>query len=88
MMLLMTAACSSSDDEEGQESGVDKKPVMLAVYVYAPQPVAAQKNAVQRRATVGNVDVSDAAEGEIRSLKLWIYETESGKFVGYLSTDC
>ena len=87
MMLLMTAACSSSDDEEGQESGVDKKPVMLAVYVYAPQPVAAQKNAVQRRATVGNVDVSDAAEGEIRSLKLWIYETESGKFVGYLDTE-
>ncbi len=87
MMLLMTAACSSSDDEEGQESGVDKKPVMLAIYVYAPQPVAAQKNAVQRRATVGNVDVSDAAEGEIRSLKLWIYETESGKFVGYLSTE-
>ncbi len=86
MMLLMTAACSSSDDEEEQESGVDKKPVTLAIYVYAPEPVAAKKNAAQRRATVGNVDVSDAAEGEIKSLQLWIYEHQTGNYVGYLET--
>ena len=82
MMLLMTAACSSSDNEEGQE-----KHAMLAVYVYAPEPAAgAQKNAVRRRADVGEVDVISAAEQEIKSLQLWIYEHETGDYVGYLST--
>jgi hypothetical protein len=82
MMLLMTAACSSSD-EEGQE-----KHAMLAVYVYAPEPAAgAQKNAVRRRADERNVDVISAAEQEIKSLQLWIYESTSGNSVGYLSTD-
>jgi len=86
-MLLMSAACSSSDDEEGQEGGVGKKPATLAIYVYAPERAAgAKKNAVRRRADVGNVDaVND--EGEIRSLQLWIYENETGKYVGYLGTD-
>ena len=84
MMLLMTGACSSSDDEEGQ----GKKSATLAVYVYAPERAAGvQKNAVQRRADVGNVDVSSAAEGEIRSLQLWIYESETGNYVGYLGTE-
>ena len=88
MMLLMTGACSSSDDEGGQ----GKKSATLAVYVYAPERAAgAQKTAVQRRADVGKVDVSSDAEGEIRSLQLWIYEsdesTSPGKYVGYLSTE-
>jgi hypothetical protein len=83
MMLLMTTACSSSDDEEGQE-----KHAMLAVYVYAPEPAAgAQKNAVRRRADVGKVDAISAAEQEIKSLQLWIYESTSGDSVGYLSTE-
>ena len=87
-MLLVTGACSSSDDEVGQEGGVGKKPATLAVYVYAPEPAAgAQKNAAQRRADVGNVDVNPLAEGAIKSLQLWIYEHESGKYVGYLGTE-
>jgi hypothetical protein len=86
MMLLMTGACSSSD-EEGQESGADKKPVMLAIYVYAPeQAAAAQKKAAQTRGDVGDVDAITAAEGEIKSLKIWIYESESGDSVRYFET--
>ena len=86
MMLLMTGACSSSD-EEGQESGADKKPVMLAIYVYAPeQAAAAQKKAAQTRGDVGKVDANPAAEGEIKSLKIWIYESESGDSVRYFET--
>lgn len=86
MMLLMTGACSSSD-EEGQESGADKKPVMLAIYVYAPeQAAAAQKKAAQTRGDVGEVDANPAAEGEIKSLKIWIYESESGDSVRYFET--
>ena len=89
-MLLMTGACSSSD-EEGQESGVDKKPVMLAIYVYAPeQAAAAQKKAAQTRGDVGEVDAIND-EGTIKSLQLWIYESDEstfpGKYVGYLSTE-
>ena len=84
-MLLMTVACSSSD-EEGQESGADKKPVMLAIYVYAPeQAAAAQKKAAQTRGDVGEVDaITD--EGTIKSLKIWIYESESGDSVRYFET--
>jgi len=90
MMLLMTVACSSSD-EEGQESGADKKPVMLAIYVYAPeQAAAAQKKAAQTRGDVGEVDAIND-EGTIKSLQLWIYESDEstfpGKYVGYLSTE-
>lgn len=90
MMLLMTGACSSSD-EEGQESGADKKPVMLAIYVYAPeQAAAAQKKAAQTRGDVGEVDAINN-EGTIKSLQLWIYESDEskfpGKYVGYLSTE-
>jgi len=86
MMLLMTGACSSSDDEEGQGNGVDKKPAMLAIYVYSPERAAARQTE-ETRGDVGGVDVSKAAEGEIRSLQLWIYEHESGNDVGYLSTE-
>ncbi len=86
MMLLMTGACCSSDDEDAQENGVDKKPAMLAIYVYSPERAAARQ-ALKTRGDVGNVDVSTAAEGEIRSLQLWIYESTSGNFVGYLGTE-
>jgi hypothetical protein len=97
MMTLMLTACSTSDEDNVPESGVEqqKQPATLAVYVYAPEPAAdAQKNAVRRRADVGNVDASPAAEGEIRSLQLWIFEsvepgksTKPGEFVGYLETN-
>jgi hypothetical protein len=65
---------------------------MLAIYVYAPeQAAAAQKKAAQTRGDVGEVDAITAAEGEIKSLQLWIYESDEstfpGKYVGYLSTE-
>lgn len=86
IMLLMTAACSSSD-EGGQEGVAAKKPAMLAIYVYAPeQTAAAARQAEVTRGDVGDVNVSSAAEGEIKSLQLWIYESESGAYVGYLDT--
>ena len=88
MMMLMLTACSASDEENMSGSNVEqKKSATLAVYVYAPEPAAGtQKNAVRRRADVGNVDVSSTAEGEIKSLQLWIYESTSGNYVGYLKT--
>jgi len=86
MMLLMTAACSSSDDEGEQEGVAAKKPVMLAIYVYAPeQAAAAARQAEITRADVGDVNAINK-EGEIKSLQLWIYESESGAYVGYLDT--
>ena len=85
MMMLMTAACSSSDDEGGQGAG--KKLATLAVYVYAPEQAAAKKKAPLTRGDVGEVDAISTAEQEIKSLQLWIYESESGKYVGYLSTE-
>ena len=89
MMTLMLTACSTSDEDNVPGSGVEqqKQPATLAVYVYAPEPAAAQKNAVRRRADVGNVDANPAAEGEIRSLQLWIYESETGNYVGYMDTE-
>lgn len=88
MMLLMIAACNSSDDGGRQEGGTDKKSAMLAIYVYAPeQAAAAQQKAAQTRANEGEVDVISAAEREIKSLQLWIYEHISGNYVGYVSTE-
>ena len=89
MMLLMTGACSSSDDEGGQKGGVSKKPAKLAIYVYSPGQ-AATRLSEGTRGDEGEVDVSNAAEGEIKSLQLWIYESDEsttpGKYVGYLET--
>jgi hypothetical protein len=86
MMLLMVGACSSSDDEGGQKDSVSKKPAKLAIYVYSPGQ-GATRQTEGTRGDEGNVDVSNAAEGEIKSLKLWIYEHESGDYVGYLDTE-
>lgn len=84
MMMLMTAACSSSEDEGGQGAG--KKLATLAVYVYAPEQAAAKKHAAPTRGDVGEVDaITD--EGTIKSLQLWVYESETGNYVGYFSTD-
>lgn len=88
MMILMLTACSSSDEDNVSGSDADqKKPAMLAVYVYAPEPAAGtQKKVARRRADVGDVDaIYD--EGTIKSLQLWIYESVSGAYVGYLETN-
>lgn len=83
LLVLMLAACSSSDGGE-LGGGTERQSAKLAIYVYAPEQAAAQT-----RADVGDVDPvnNTANEGIIKSLKLWIYETETGNHVGYFSTE-
>lgn len=89
MLTVLLCACSSDDGEEGA-AGVDAeaqhKQKKLAIYVYAPERAEkATKIAAQTRADVGEVDaVTD--EGTIKSLQIWIYEWETGNYVGYFST--
>ena len=83
MLVLMLAACSSSDGGE-LGGGTERQFAKLAIYVYAPEQAAAQT-----RADVGDVDPVNNTlnEGIIKSLKLWIYETTTGNYVGYFSTE-
>ena len=83
LLVLMLAACSSSDGGE-LGGGTERQSAKLAIYVYAPEQAAAQT-----RADVGDVDPVNNTlnEGIIKSLKLWIYETETGNYVGYFSTE-
>ena len=82
ILTVLCAACSSGD--EGEE--VSHKQVKLAIYVYAPEQAAAKKNAAPTRANVGEVD-DITTEGTIKSLQIWIYESESGNYVGYFNTE-
>ena len=83
---LLHAACSSGDEaEENGATGVSHKQATLAIYVYAPEQAAAKKHAAPTRADVGEVDAI-TNEGTIDSLQIWIYESETGNYVGYFST--
>lgn len=82
ILTVLCAACSSGD--EGEE--VSHKQVKLAIYVYAPEQAAAKKNVAPTRANVGEVD-DITTEGTIKSLQIWIYESESGNYVGYFNTE-
>lgn len=85
MLTVLFSACSSSDAAEGPKEATHQQP-QLAIYVYAPEQAAAKRNAAQTRADVGEVNpVTD--EGIIKSLQIWVYESTSGKYVGYFSTD-
>jgi hypothetical protein len=79
---VLLFACSSSDAEEG----ASHKQAKLAIYVYAPEQATAPKNATQTRSDVGEVDAI-TNEGTIKSLQIWIYESASGNYVGYFSTN-
>ena len=71
---LLAVGCSSSDETGGKQSTV------LTVYVYSPaRPMLI-------RSSVGPVDAS-AAETEINKIQIWIFESSSGRKVGYLYTD-
>ena len=86
ILTMLCSACSSSDAEEGAMEASHKQP-MMAIYVYAPEQAAtAQKNASQTRADVGEVDPI-TNEGTIKSLQIWVYESETGNYVGYFSTN-
>ena len=58
----------------------------LAIYVYAPEQAATAPKAAQTRADEGQVDAI-TTEGTIKSLQIWIYESETGNYVGYFSTN-
>ena len=86
ILTMLCSACSSSDAEEGAMEASHKQP-MMAIYVYAPEQAAtSQKNAAQTRADVGEVDPI-TNEGTIKSLQIWVYESVSGAYVGYFSTN-
>ncbi len=71
---LLAVGCSSSDETGGKQSTV------LTVYVYSPaRPMLI-------RSSVGPVDAS-AAETEINKIQIWIFESSSGRKVGFLETD-
>lgn len=70
---LLAVGCSSSDETGGKQTTV------LTVYVYSPaRPMLI-------RSSVGPVDAS-AAETEINKIQIWIFESSSGRKVGYLDT--
>ena len=90
ILTVLCAACSSGDEaEENGATGVSHKQATLAIYVYAPEQAAAKKHAAPTRANVGDVDPIDNTinEGTIKSLQLWVYESETGNYVGYFSTN-
>ena len=82
ILIVLFSACSSSSVEEG----VTHQQAKLAIYVYAPEQAAAKKNAPPTRGDVGEVDAI-TNEGTIKSLHIWIYEQETGNYVGYFSTE-
>ena len=85
MLTVLFSACSSSDAAEGPKEATHQQP-QLAIYVYAPEQAAAKRNAAPTRGDVGEVDAI-TNEGTIKSLQLWVYESTSGAYVGYFSTD-
>lgn len=82
--IVLFSACSSGDAGEGTE--ITHKQAKLAIYVYAPEQAAAKRNGAPHRADEGEVDAI-TSEGTIKSLQIWIYESENGNYVGYFSTD-
>ena len=85
ILTVLLSACSSGDADEGPAGATYKQP-MLAIHIYAPEQAAVKRNAAQTRADVGEVDPI-TNEGTIKSLQLWVYESETGNYVGYFSTD-
>ena len=86
IVIVLLSACSSSDAGEETVGATHKQP-MLAIYVYAPEQAAiAQKDSEQTRANEGEVDPISTDESTIKSLQLWVYEAETGTYVGYFST--
>ena len=73
LLVLLLTACSSGNDE----SQPDSKPV-LKIYVFAPD------HPIVTRADNGDVDATDV-EKKINSLHVWVFEHESGGYVGHIS---
>ena len=84
ILTVLCSACSSGDAGEG--TGITHKQAKLAIYVYAPEQAAAKRNGAPHRANEGEVGAI-TNEGTIKSLHIWIYEQETGDYVGYFSTE-
>ena len=84
LLMLFFIACSSGED--GDNRNVAHQPTLLTIYVYSPERAVANQHSALRRAETGNVN-SIGDESAIRSLQIWIYESESKAFVGYLNTE-
>lgn len=69
---LMTVGCSSSDGEAEEPQAT-----YLTIYVYSPE------RPMLMRSEVGPVSAA-AAESKVNKLQIWVFESGSGKKVGYL----
>ena len=70
---LLVVGCSSSDGTE------EPQPTMLTIYVYAPE------HPMLIRSAIGTVDAL-VAERQVHKLQIWVFESYTGKTVGYLQT--
>ena len=86
LLIVLFTACSSSTGEDGVGDGPVHKPTLLTIYVYSPEAATANWRSASTRAETGNVNPI-GNEAAIHNLQIWIYESESKEFVGYLSTE-
>ena len=85
LLTVLLTACSSNG--EGVDGSAAHQPTLLTIYVYSPERSAVTNQpSASRRAETGNVQTV-GEEATIVSLQIWIYESESKAFVGYLGTD-
>ena len=85
LLTVLLTACSSNGD--GVDGSAAHQPTLLTIYVYSPERSAVTNQpSASRRAETGNVQTV-GEEATIVSLQIWIYESESKAFVGYLGTD-
>ncbi|MBO7115780.1 MAG: FimB/Mfa2 family fimbrial subunit [Prevotella sp.] len=70
---LLAVGCSSSDGTE------EPQPTMLTIYVYSPE------HPMLIRSAIGPVNPT-LAESTVHRLQIWIFESLTGRLVGYLDT--
>ena len=83
---MLFTACSSSSGEDGVGDGPVHKPTLLTIYVYSPEAATSNWRSASTRAETGNVN-HIGNEAAVHNLQIWIYESETKAFVGYLSTE-
>lgn len=70
---MLLTACSSADES------TERQPTMLTIYVYSPE------HPILTRSTVGPITPTEA-ESLVKSLQIWIFESGTGRKVGYFQT--
>lgn len=87
LVAVLFAACSSSDGDETGGSTAHRQ-TMLTIHVYSPEGTGTETRTGTRtgtRAETGEVNPI-AGESTVYSLKIWVYESETNEYVGYLDT--